>query len=114
MKEIIFIGIVSFLLSGCGVTPVKYDSPEDKTIKSHTQKVNNKQCMYLIGPVAITKENSIKTLLKATIDRAHDDGLFGNKLANIKIEEGGYTTPIFSKLCLYIDANLVYDKFLDE
>jgi len=112
MKSIIFILLSIAIFSGCGITNIEYNSEQVK-IPKYIQKVENKQCMYLVGPINITKKETIKKLIEDTIKKANHDGMFGNKLVNIHIEEGGYTSPIASKLCLYITANLVYDKFLD-
>lgn len=112
MKYIVFLLGIVFLFSGCGIVDIQYNGEKAK-IPQHVQYVENQQCIYLAGPFNITQKDTIEKLIEDTIKKANKDGLFGNKLVNIKIEEGGYTTPVVSKLCLYLTANLVYDKFLD-
>ena len=114
MKKQLYLFLLSlFLFNGCVITDVKYDTIKDKKIKPYVQYVENKQCVYLIGPYYIMKPLTKEQFIQETIKKANEDGLFGNKLVNIKLKEGGYVTPIVSKLCLYLEANLVYDKFLD-
>ena len=113
---------VLVLFNGCGIVKVQYQS-EKSNIPKYQQKVENEQCVYLLGPFNLKEEDpffelekkeGLKKLIKDTIVKANNNGLYGNKLVNINIKEGGYTSPIVSKLCLYISANLVYDKFLDQ
>ncbi len=119
-----YIGLIFIILlfSGCGIVNLGYKS-QKQNLPTYQQKVKNEQCTYLFGPLDTNQKKSIfdmekkeafQELIKNTIKKANDDGLYGNKLVNIDIQEGGYTSPIASKLCLYISANLIYDKFLDQ
>jgi hypothetical protein len=107
IKFIQFI-ILAFLFTGCSISNLKYNSTENKNIT--TQLYDNKQCTYYIGPFNVKKEIDINDLIKDTIQKANEDGLYGNKLTNIKIRRGGYTAILFTKYCLFIQGNLIYIK----
>jgi len=101
--------IFAFLLAGCAVSPVNYNGII-KIDKEDTQYYENKECTYLIGPFNINHKINIEKAIERTIKKANEEGLYGDALVNIKIQNGGYTTFIFSELCLYIKGNIVNSK----
>jgi len=113
--------LIIVLFGGCGIVDLEYQSQKDN-IPEYQQKVENQECTYLLGPFdiknketlfSLEKDEALEKLINDTIKKANRDGLYGNKLINVDIKEGGYTSPFASKVCLYISANLVYDKFLE-
>ena len=81
-----------------------------KKDKLDKQYIEHSQCQYLIGPFNTAKDIVIEDLIQSTIKKGNKQGMYGNELVNIKIYEGGYTTIISSKLCLYIKGNIIYTK----
>ncbi|MEA2016891.1 MAG: hypothetical protein U9N59_00465 [Campylobacterota bacterium] len=107
-----FLHIVTMIFTitfiGCAKSNIIYNSEEDQTKKM--QFYENKQCSFFIGPFNTEKDFNIDQLINATIKKANKDGLYGNKLINIKIQKDGYTAILFTKYCLYIQGNLIYTK----
>jgi len=101
---------VGFLLAGCGVSNITFNSKVDK--KNKIQYYENKQCSYYIGPFNIENKLDIEKLIVKTVQKANKNGLYGNELINIKIQKSGYTAILFTKYCLYIQGNIVYTKGL--
>jgi len=109
--KLILSSLLIFFLTGCAISKVPYNSETDVT-KKDKQFFEHNECTYLVGPINIDKTLKIDDLVTNTILYANANGLHGDKLINIKIKEGGYTTIFFSKLCLYISGNVVYsDRF---
>lgn len=104
---LIFIWIL--FINGCAVTDVNYSLSEKKMDK-HVNYYENEECTYLAGPFTVASKLDIDEAVKKTIKKANKDGYYGNKIANVKVKEGGYITPVFSRLCLYISGNIIYDE----
>ena len=98
-----------FMFTSCAVSKVPYNSSEDESKKSF-QFYENNECRYIVGTFDIGDKLEIEELIKKTIKKANENGLFGDELINIQIDEGGYTTLLVSKLCLYINGNIIYSK----
>jgi len=98
-----------FILNGCVTSDVVYNVKNEKDYKK-IQYYENSMCRYMVGPFTIGDELDTQKLIKATIKKANQDGLYGDKLVNIKFKQGGYTSIIVSKLCLYISGNLIYSE----
>ena len=101
--------VFTFLLVGCAVSPVNYNGVV-KIDKVDTQYYENKECSYLVGPFNANREIIIEEAITKTIAKANEEGLYGDSLVNIEIQNGGYTTFIFSELCLYIQGNIINSK----
>lgn len=101
--------LFSFLLIGCTkISNVTYNSKKDKKVS--TQFYENEQCTYFAGPFEINKKLDIDKLKKDTIKKANENGLYGNDIINIKVKKGGYVNPFFSKYCITMSGNIIYNK----
>ncbi len=107
-KSIFFIYILLF--TGCITSKVPYNSIINKKIMDK-QYIEYSQCQYLFGPFTIGKTKMTKDdILQNTIIEAQEQGMNGDELINVNIEEDITTFILFSKLCLNINANLIYKK----
>ena len=100
--------MIAIIFTGCSKSNIIYNSKMDKT--KSLQYYENEQCSVFIGPFNTEKELDIDTLIKQTIKKANDDGLYGNELINIKVQKDGYTAILFTKYCIYVQGNLIYTK----
>ncbi len=105
--------LLVFVFSGCAVSSVRYDCDLDET-KKEKQYFEHHECTYLIGPFLVWDELVIDDVVEKTIQKANENGRYGDKLINVEIKEGGYTMLLFSKLCLYVSGNVVYSNSFDE
>ncbi len=102
-----------FILTGCAVSSVSYNSDEDKS-KIDKQYFQYDECTYLIGPFNVSKNLIIDDIIKNSIQKANESGLYGDKLVNIKVKEGGYTVLLASKHCIYISGNIIFSDKLEN
>ncbi len=109
-KYISIVILTTIFFSGCSRTNVTYNAEINTNNK--TQFYENEQCSFFVGPINTTNELNIDSLVLDTIKQANQDGLYGDKLINIKVQKGGYTAILFSKYCLYIQGNITYSKGL--
>lgn len=110
MKSILLTSLVAMILfNGCSnISTVTYNSKQNKNIT--TQFYENEQCNYFIGPFNINDEINMDKLIKDTIEKAQDEGLYGNDMINIEVKKGGFTAILFSQYCVYIKGNIIYTK----
>ena len=108
MKKLLLITtILGVLFSGCAMTPVQYNSDleEDKTNK---QYIEHSECRYLVGPFNTSDNLIIEEVIANTIKKGNEQGMYGNTLVNVDIQEGGFTGIVFTELCLYVKGNIIY------
>ena len=113
MKKIVLtIAFIGFILNGCiQLVPVPYDGDIDKT-KKNKQYIEHSQCKDLVGPFTFFDDDnlSVKSLIAGALKKGKEQGMYGNKLINITINEGGSTLILTSKLCLYLTGNIIYEE----
>ncbi len=112
IRQFLAITIIGILFSGCATTSIKYNSEEKKENESK-QYIEHEECRYLVGPFATNDELVLDKVIQNTIKKGNDLGMYGNKLINVDIQEGGFYGIFFNKLCLYVKGNIVYKKFED-
>ncbi|MEA2050518.1 MAG: hypothetical protein U9O56_07295 [Campylobacterota bacterium] len=108
----LYIAVVVIFFGGCAVTQVPYQSLIDEQKVNH-QYIEHEECTYLLGPIIVSDELKLETVIENTITKAQEEGMVGDKLVNVSIKEGGYSVFLFSKLCLYINGNLTYSDLID-
>lgn len=101
----IYAGIIAFLISGCAITQVKYAS-ETSQSPDAKENLHYKECRYLAGPFMIGDELTVDKAMKNALAYANDEGLYGTKITNATIKEGGWSAILVSQLCLYIDGTV--------
>lgn len=101
----IYISIIAFLMSGCAITEVKYESETSQSLNPK-ENLHYKECRYLAGPFLIGDELTIESALKNALKYANNQGLSGTKITNTTIKEGGWSAILVSELCLYIDGTV--------
>ena len=111
--NLIISAILTLLLSGCAISSVPHNSDADIE-KKDKQYFEYNECTYLFGPFNISDDLIVDDIIKNTIVEANKVGLYGDKLVNIEVKEGGYTVILFSKLCLYISGNMIYSDSFDN
>jgi hypothetical protein len=100
---------VGLFLSGCATSKVTYNGEINK-YRKNIQIVENKECVYLIGPFNITDKITVEEAIKRTVAKAQKDGFNGNKLVNIEVHEDIATGIVASKQCIVIKGNLIYEE----
>ncbi len=113
MKYILINSFFIFIFSGCAISSVSYNGEKDMS-RINQQYFEHHECTHLLGPYNIGNDLVIDDIIKNTVEKANEHGLFGNKLINIKIQEGGYTMLLFSRLCIYVSGNVVYSADVYE
>ena len=109
MKKILIPICLGILFTGCLKSPVKYSSDfEDQNIND--QYIEHSECTYFVGPFNTGKSPDIKQVISNTIIKGNDQGMYGDELVNISVEEGTFTALLATKLCVYVKGNIVYKK----
>jgi len=101
----IYASIVAFLISGCAITEVKYLSQTSKS-PNPKENLHYEECRYLAGPFMIGEELTVDGAMKNALVYAKEQGLYGTKITNTTIKEGGWSAILVSELCLYIDGTV--------
>jgi hypothetical protein len=109
MKNLSILLIIGIMFSGCSISAIPYNGAINKSLENK-QYIEHQECTYMFGPFDITNEVTIDKLVNNTIKKANEQGMYGDSLVNVDISEGGYSTIIFSKMCLYLKGNLVNTK----
>ncbi len=112
MKKLLFItAVIGTLFSGCAVTSVNYNSEVEKD-KKNKQYIEHTECRYLVGPFNTSDNILLEEAIANTIKEGNEQGMYGNKLINVDIQEGGFTGIFVTELCLYVKGNIIYTKDL--
>jgi len=106
MKQITFILFSITIFAGCLSSSVPYTSSRVDNIDNN-QYIEYQECRYLIGPFATNTEPKIEDVVNHTIEKAQNQGMYGEELVNIKITEDIFTLIIYSKLCVVVKGNLI-------
>ncbi len=106
MKNLLLISIVSILLSGCIMSPVKYANNTDET-RINDQYIEHTECAYNFGSFSTSDKPKVQQVIDNTIKKGNNIGMYGNQLINVNIQEGLFTGIIISKLCIYVKGNIV-------
>lgn len=101
-------GLIILFFTGCAISKVPYNSDTDDE-KLEKQYFEYNKCTYLVGPFNISDALVVDDIVKEAIEEANDNGLNGDSMINVQVKEGGYTVLLFSKLCLYVSGNIVYE-----
>lgn len=112
MKQILLITTaIIVLFSGCAMTSVKYNSKTNEA-NENKQYIEHSECRYLVGPFNTSDDLVIEDVIKNTIEKGNEQGMYGNTLVNVDIQEGGFSGIVFNELCLYVKGNIIYTEDL--
>lgn len=109
VRSIGIIVFTVFILSGCGISDVMYNSKKDSSSKD-IQEIIHEKCTYFIGPFNASEHFTIEDTVNEAIEQANEDGFFGDELINVKVEETGYTGILFSEYCVKVEGNLSHSS----
>jgi hypothetical protein len=111
MKQLLITTAIIVLFSGCAMTSVNYNS-DIKKENEYKQYIEHSECKYLVGPFNTSDDLVVEDVIKNTIEKGNEQGMYGNTLVNVDIQEGGFSGIIFNELCLYVKGNIIYTEDL--
>jgi len=106
MKKLLFIIAFTITFTGCLKSQIQYNSPVINNIEQY-QYIEYKECTNLIGPFNIGDKLDLQTTIQHAIDKANNQGMYGDNIANIIVDEDIFTLIIYTKLCISVKGNII-------